>query len=138
MATTDNMVNIPLSSDEDTGNRGSGAGSVERRTHNIQQKQPPLNKEHNIQIDQTDDFSDAMDGDEKEEKSRLIQQVFSLQNTLDDLSQRVDAVKDENTKLKSENQILGQYIENLMAASSVFQGNKMKNKNDKSKKDGKK
>lgn len=38
-----------------------------------------------------------------------------------DLSQRVDSVKEENLKLKSENQVLGQYIENLMAASSVFQ-----------------
>lgn len=38
-----------------------------------------------------------------------------------DLSRRVDSVKEENLKLKSENQVLGQYIENLMAASSVFQ-----------------
>ena len=38
-----------------------------------------------------------------------------------DLSSRVDTVKVENLKLKSENQVLGQYIENLMAASSVFQ-----------------
>lgn len=38
-----------------------------------------------------------------------------------DLSQRVDSVKEENLKLKSENQVLGQYIENLMSASSVFQ-----------------
>jgi len=57
----------------------------------------------------------------RNEKSRLIEQVLALQSTLDDLSQRVDAVKDENLKLKSENQILGQYIENLMAASNVFQ-----------------
>jgi len=59
--------------------------------------------------------------DEADEKNRLISQVLELQNTLDDLSQRVDAVKDENLKLKSENQVLGQYIENLMSASSVFQ-----------------
>lgn len=59
--------------------------------------------------------------DEADEKNRLINQVLELQNTLDDLSQRVDAVKDENLKLKSENQVLGQYIENLMSASSVFQ-----------------
>ncbi|XP_065058334.1 short coiled-coil protein A-like isoform X1 [Rhopilema esculentum] len=57
----------------------------------------------------------------EEERSRLIEQVLALQSTLDDLSQRVDAVKDENLKLKSENQVLGQYIENLMAASNVFQ-----------------
>lgn len=59
--------------------------------------------------------------DEKEEKARLISQVLELQNTLDDLSQRVDSVKEENLKLRSENQVLGQYIENLMSASSVFQ-----------------
>ncbi|KAH8407308.1 hypothetical protein KR215_001409 [Drosophila sulfurigaster] len=59
--------------------------------------------------------------DDQLEKSRLITQVLELQNTLDDLSQRVDSVKDENLKLRSENQVLGQYIENLMSASSVFQ-----------------
>jgi short coiled-coil protein len=79
--------------------------------------------------------------DEQEEKARLISQVLELQNTLDgkqakikilqifnrfalfnlDLSQRVDTVKEENLKLRSENQVLGQYIENLMSASSVFQ-----------------
>nr|CAG4638895.1 EOG090X0N2I [Cyclestheria hislopi] len=67
----------------------------------------------------------ASDGDlnldEQEEKARLIAQVMELQNTLDDLSQRVDSVKEENLKLRAENQVLGQYIENLMAASSVFQ-----------------
>lgn len=59
--------------------------------------------------------------DEQEEKARLISQVLELQNTLDDLSQRVDSVKEENLKLRSENEVLGQYIENLMSASSVFQ-----------------
>lgn len=59
--------------------------------------------------------------DEQEEKARLISQVLELENTLDDLSQRVDSVKEENLKLRSENQVLGQYIENLMSASSVFQ-----------------
>ena len=38
-----------------------------------------------------------------------------------DLSRRVDSVKEENLKLKSENLVLGQYIENLMAASAIFQ-----------------
>ncbi|KAB7501670.1 Short coiled-coil protein A [Armadillidium nasatum] len=66
--------------------------------------------------------------DEQEEKARLIAQVLELQNTLDDLSQRVDSVKEENLKLKSENQVLGQYIENLMSASSVFQSTSPKTK----------
>lgn len=59
--------------------------------------------------------------DEVEEKARLISQVLELQNTLDDLTNRVDAVKEENLKLRSENTVLGQYIENLMQASAVFQ-----------------
>ncbi|XP_068239443.1 short coiled-coil protein homolog isoform X1 [Palaemon carinicauda] len=73
-----------------------------------------------------------MSPDEQEEKARLISQVLELQNTLDDLSQRVDSVKEENLKLRSENQVLGQYIENLMSASSVFQSTspKTKKKND--------
>ncbi|KAM6972647.1 short coiled-coil protein B [Aplochiton taeniatus] len=74
-----------------------------------------------------------MDGEmenqvELEEKTRLINQVLELQHTLEDLSARVDAVKEENLKLKSENQVLGQYIENLMSASSVFQTTDTKSK----------
>ncbi|XP_075471051.1 short coiled-coil protein isoform X1 [Ascaphus truei] len=65
---------------------------------------------------------------ELEEKTRLINQVLELQHTLEDLSARVDAVKEENLKLKSENQVLGQYIENLMSASSVFQTTDTKGK----------
>ncbi|CAK8684568.1 short coiled-coil protein B-like [Clavelina lepadiformis] len=68
--------------------------------------------------------------DETEEKARLIGQVLELQNTLEDLSQRVDSVKEENLKLKSENEVLGKYIDNLMSTSSVFQqtGSKTKTK----------
>jgi len=59
--------------------------------------------------------------EEEEEKQRLIERVIELQSTLDDLSKKVNDVKEEDLKLKSENQILGAYIENLMAASNVFQ-----------------
>nr|XP_055192341.1 short coiled-coil protein B-like isoform X2 [Nyctereutes procyonoides] len=47
---------------------------------------------------------------------------------MDDLSARVDVVKEENLKLKSENLVLGQHIENLMSASSVFQTTDTKSK----------
>lgn len=53
---------------------------------------------------------------------------FILSISFQDLSQRVDSVKEENLKLRSENQVLGQYIENLMAASSVFQSTSPKTK----------
>lgn len=56
-------------------------------------------------------------------KSQILSVTFFL-----DLSARVDAVKEENLKLKSENQVLGQYIENLMSASSVFQTTDTKSK----------
>ncbi|KAL5111126.1 hypothetical protein TcWFU_000252 [Taenia crassiceps] len=58
---------------------------------------------------------------DREEKQRLIKQVLELQHTLVDLSKRVDSVKEENVNLRTENQILGQYIEKLMATSSIFQ-----------------
>ena len=44
-----------------------------------------------------------------------------MQNTLEDLTSRVDKVKEENLKLKSENTVLGQYIENLMQV--LYKGN---------------
>jgi len=59
--------------------------------------------------------------EEAVEKAKLTTQVLELQNTLEQLSNRVDGVKEDNLKLKSENQVLGQYIENLMNASNVFQ-----------------
>ena len=43
--------------------------------------------------------------DDLEEKAKLISQVLELQNTLEDLSSRVDNVKEENLRLRSENQV---------------------------------
>ncbi|CAH8568239.1 unnamed protein product [Schistosoma curassoni] len=76
-------------------------------------------------VDSSNDLPPEIDNEileaDLEEKQRLISQILELQHTLEDLSTRVDAVKEENLKLRSENQILGQYIENMMANSSVFQ-----------------
>ncbi|KAJ8942482.1 hypothetical protein NQ318_017777 [Aromia moschata] len=55
---------------------------------------------------------------EQEEKARLISQVLELQNTLDDLSQRVNSVKEEN--LRSENQVLGQYTFTWLILAGLF------------------
>lgn len=106
------MVSIPLSSDEET---SLGASIF----HSSEQTKSSLHQGIDSAVVK-DEVTDE-ERDEADEKNRLINQVLELQNTLDDLSQRVDAVKDENLKLKSENQVLGQYIENLMSASSVFQ-----------------
>ncbi|XP_064637201.1 short coiled-coil protein B-like isoform X2 [Lineus longissimus] len=111
-----NMYSVPLSSDSDS----------DALAHNdlSQTNQNDTNLNHTI----THSLDPDANPDDEEEKQRLITQVMELQNTLDDLSQRVDSVKEENLKLKSENQVLGQYIENLMAASSVFQSTSPKTK----------
>ena len=54
------------------------------------------------------------------EKEALIMKVIELQTTLQDLSQRVNTVKEENCRLKTENQVLNQYIDNLMQTSGIF------------------
>ncbi|XP_061164684.1 short coiled-coil protein B-like [Saccostrea echinata] len=114
----DSLYSVPLSSDSDNG---------ELSNKNF------LNQT-GLSIEGFNSLDPDANPDELEEKQRLINQVMELQNTLDDLSSRVDSVKEENLKLKSENQVLGQYIENLMTASSVFQSTDAKSK----KKSGKK
>ncbi|XP_037685005.1 short coiled-coil protein-like isoform X2 [Choloepus didactylus] len=74
------------------------------------------------------DAVDAENQVELEEKTQLINQLLEFEYTLEDLSARVDAVKQENLKLKSENQVCGQYIENLSSASSIFQTTDTKSK----------
>ncbi|XP_005108399.1 short coiled-coil protein B [Aplysia californica] len=104
------LSNVPLSSDSDQGDHApSEVNSENNKNEAFSGNAAPISLD-----------PDANPEDE-EEKQRLIAQVLERQNTLDDLSSRVDTVKVENLKLKSENQVLGQYIENLMAASSVFQ-----------------
>ncbi|XP_062036448.1 short coiled-coil protein-like [Lepus europaeus] len=63
---------------------------------------------------------------ELEEQTQLIHQVLDLQHTLEDLFARVEAVKEENMKLKSENQVLRHYLRNLMSSSHVFHYTKNK------------
>nr|KAG5701800.1 hypothetical protein BaRGS_000790 [Batillaria attramentaria] len=59
--------------------------------------------------------------DDDEEKQRLISQVLELQNTLDDLSSRVDTVKVENLKLEVGEPSPGPVHRESDGASSVFQ-----------------
>ena len=54
-------------------------------------------------------------------KHDLLIKCWNYQHTLEDLAASVDAMTAENLKLKSENQVLGQYIEILMSVPSVFQ-----------------
>lgn len=108
------FTNISLADDRPTVDRGTAV------LHTKQDKE-----DFTMNCDMDGDMENQV---EMEEKTRLINQVLELQHTLEDLSARVDAVKEENLKLKSENQVLGQYIENLMSASSVFQTTDNKSK----------
>lgn len=62
--------------------------------------------------------------DDATRKEELIGKILELQNTLHDLTQRVNSVKEENATLKAENDVLNQYVENLMATSSTFKSTK--------------
>ncbi|KAM8968437.1 short coiled-coil protein isoform 2-T2 [Sarcophilus harrisii] len=84
-------------------------------------------------VEEDSTFTNISLTDDTEYSSRILYSRESLHSRMmnadmDDLSARVDAVKEENLKLKSENQVLGQYIENLMSASSVFQTTDTKSK----------
>lgn len=57
------------------------------------------------------------------EKANLIKEVLTLQNTLEDLSNRVQSVVDENSRLRQENDILGQYIDDLSKKTETRQEN---------------
>lgn len=120
---SEDLYTVPLSSDSDAGEL-SLRGKVYTN---------PADVQNNV-IANSSNLDTDINADEEEEKQRLITQVLELQNTLDDLSSRVDSVKEENLKLKSENQVLGQYIENLMTASSVFQSTSPKSRKKSSKK----
>jgi len=61
------------------------------------------------------------DAEDQEEKARLITQILELQGTLEELSRRVENVREESSKLRAENRVLGQYIQNLIASSPIFQ-----------------
>lgn len=118
---SEDISNIPLADDDPQ-------AIITDEIESSQNTESPIRADHSLESisssftnSSSSPGCKSLDPDEQEEKARLISQVLELQNTLDDLSQRVDNVKEENLRLRSENQVLGQYIENLMSASSVFQ-----------------
>lgn len=48
------------------------------------------------------------------DKEALIEKILQLQQTLSDLTTRIDQVRNENLGLKGENSVLKEYINNLM------------------------
>ncbi|XP_069635615.1 short coiled-coil protein isoform X1 [Haliaeetus albicilla] len=121
----ESKMELPLDAEDGTFTNISLADDSEHRSGILSSK---AERAHSTMMNADMDAVEAENQVELEEKTRLINQVLELQHTLEDLSARVDAVKEENLKLKSENQVLGQYIENLMSASSVFQTTDTKSK----------
>lgn len=120
-----NTMDLPIDEEDGTFTNISLADDPDRRSGRLSSK---AERARSTMMNADMDAVEAENQVELEEKTRLINQVLELQHTLEDLSARVDAVKEENLKLKSENQVLGQYIENLMSASSVFQTTDTKSK----------
>ncbi|XP_017675852.1 PREDICTED: short coiled-coil protein isoform X2 [Lepidothrix coronata] len=118
---------MELPSDEEDGTF-TNISLADDSEHLSRKRSSEVERAHSTMMNADMDAVEAENQVELEEKTRLINQVLELQHTLEDLSARVDAVKEENLKLKSENQVLGQYIENLMSASSVFQTTDTKSK----------
>ncbi|XP_027585527.1 short coiled-coil protein isoform X2 [Chiroxiphia lanceolata] len=118
---------MELPSDEEDGTF-TNISLADDSEHLSRKRSSKVERAHSTMMNADMDAVEAENQVELEEKTRLINQVLELQHTLEDLSARVDAVKEENLKLKSENQVLGQYIENLMSASSVFQTTDTKSK----------
>lgn len=55
-----------------------------------------------------------MNKPEDREKEDLIEKILQLQTTLQELTQKIDTVRNENQDLRDENIILKEYINNLM------------------------
>ena len=51
---------------------------------------------------------------EEKEKEALIDKILQLQNTLQDLTKKIDCVRNENQDLRDENVVLKDYINDLM------------------------
>ena len=51
---------------------------------------------------------------EDAEKEALIDKILHLQGTLQDLTKKIDNVRNENQDLRDENVVLKEYINNLM------------------------
>lgn len=51
---------------------------------------------------------------EDKEKEELVDRILQLQTTLQELTRKIDTVRNENQDLRDENIVLKEYINNLM------------------------
>ena len=81
-------------------------------------------KENNVAEDDIEIATPVTKPAEEEpvdEKSRLIRDIKELNLTLEDLTQKIVAVKTDTTKLKEENVVIDEYVANLIEQSKTFE-----------------
>jgi regulator of replication initiation timing len=61
-----------------------------------------------------------MSRNEDVEKESLIDKILQLENTLQELTSKIDVVRLENQDLRDENGVLKEYINNLMQKAGNF------------------
>ena len=61
-----------------------------------------------------------------DEKEALIKSIMEMSRTLDDITNKTADIKKDTTRLKQENDVLDEYIANLMQQSKTFEPTLMK------------
>ena len=56
-----------------------------------------------------------------DEKSLLIKTILEMSRTLDDISNKIADIKKDTIRLKQENQVIDEYVSNLMEQSKTFE-----------------
>ena len=63
---------------------------------------------------------------EDDKKTATIRRIREMSRTLDDLSNKMTDVKKETIRLKQENEVIDEYIQNLMEQTKTFGASQLK------------
>ena len=69
-----------------------------------------------MKLDVNDEDSEVLD-----EKAQLIKAILEMSKTLDDISNKIADVKKDTIRLKHENEVINEYVANLMVQSKTFE-----------------
>ena len=61
------------------------------------------------------------DEPEVDEKQELINRIMEMSRTLDDITNKIADVKKDTLRLTGENEVMDEYLANLMAQSKTFE-----------------
>ena len=63
-----------------------------------------------------------------DEKAELIKKILEMSRTLDDITNKIADVKKDTIRLKQENEVINEYVANLMEQSKTFEPTDLGNK----------